>query len=94
MCEAEIMNVMTKPWCEFDVAEIFSRPRVVKFTAKYKLNGGYSLDKLCVDGVTGKRWDFLRGQDVTQFNKLRCERKTLVLIASPLCTKFSNWVKL
>jgi len=42
---------------EFDISEVFSRPRVVPHARRAGWRGGFSLDIAHVDEVTGQAWN-------------------------------------
>jgi len=74
----------------YDVVEIFSPPRVCERARKKGLEGGYSLDILSDDPITGRRWDLTKDSDLGAFRKMRKESRARLLIASPPCRLFSS----
>ena len=67
---------------EFDVCEIFSRPRVCQVAKDLGLRGGYSLNRDTKDMHTNKSWNFLEKKDQDKLITLLARRPTQLLIAS------------
>ena len=76
--------------CEFEICELFSRPRVCRSASKMGINSGYSLDIPTVDEITQRSYDFRQTADQTRLWSLLARRSPRVLIASPPCTTFSS----
>ena len=74
---------------EFDVAEMFSRPRTTQLCRRFNLKAGYSADRRHCDEITGKTWDFNKKEDVKEFKRMRKRRRVGMLVVSPPCTKLS-----
>ena len=75
---------------EFDVSEIFSRARVTKVAEKFNLRGGYALDILEKDIVTGKAWDLDKDKFQGQLWSLLAKVKSRLVVATPPCRTFSR----
>lgn len=88
-CEVDVCHVK-KGELEFDVSEVFSPPRSVQWADEYGLRPGFSLDVKHVDGVTGKKWDFLQDERRCELKRLLKRRRSKVIVVSPPCTKFST----
>ena len=73
----------------YDVAELYSPPRLNQLAKKWGLQAGWSFDHLHEDPLTGKSYDLLRlsGRDDV-LSKLEHDGVE-VLTASPPCTVFS-----
>ena len=80
---------MEKDKTEFDVCEIFSRPRVCQVAKDLGLRGGYSLNRETKDMHTNKSWSFMEKKDQVKLITLVARRPTQLLIASPPCKLFS-----
>ena len=71
------------------VAEAFSPPRVCKRARERGLTGGWSLDWMHTDPITGAKWD-LRDPDAQErIVKMIYRDRPELLILSPPCTLFS-----
>ena len=71
------------------VAEAFSPPRVSKRARDRGLSGGWSLDWLTIDPMTGRKWD-LRDKDVQKkVIDMVMKDKPELLVLCPPCTLFS-----
>ena len=75
---------------EFDIFEVFSRARVVKTAVASGLRGGYSLDIVVKDLLTGRAWDLRCPGDQRRLWSLLHQRPAGLLVASPPCTTFSS----
>jgi len=73
----------------YDFAEIFSPPRICKRARERGLEGGWSLDWMVKDPVTGQAWDLrLRHVQEKVMKMIRRDRPG-VIVACPPCTLFS-----
>ena len=74
----------------YDVVEVFSPPRICARARERGLRGGWSLDWMTTDPITGMKWD-LRLPRIQQkvMDMLRRDRPDMV-IACPPCTLFSQ----
>ena len=79
---------------EYDVVEIFSPPRICQRARERGIRGGWSLDWMIKDPITGQAWD-LRQEHVQKkvLSMLRRDRPDLV-VACPPCTMFSQLMTL
>ena len=74
---------------KYDICELFSQPRVSATATKRGLRGGWSLDLLHTDPVTGSTWDLSDKMVQDRVWKLVRRDKPLVIGLSPECTLFS-----
>ena len=78
-----------------DVAEVYSRPRIVQEAALRSYDGtrltpGWSLDLTMEDPSTGRAWDLSDPKVQARVKKLVVDTKPFLLIGSPPCTMFSS----
>ena len=74
----------------FDFCELFSPPRVAEVARTRGLRGGWSLDKLHEDPITGQRWNLSDKAIQGRVWKMIRRYKPLVIGLSPECTRFSS----
>ena len=74
--------------CKFDIAEVYSPPRVVTVAEAAGLRGGFSLD-LTVP-YQGEYWDFTKKTCRDRALDLLRKDRPYLLIGSPPCTAWSN----
>ena len=70
------------------ICEVYSPPRVVPHAEKRGFQPGWSLD-LTTTTPEGLPWDFSQPARRAEARKLVQEQKPLLLIGSPMCTRFS-----
>jgi len=75
------------------VSEIYSPPRVAPVAASFGLQQGYSLD-LTTCGPDGEIYDFDKRSCRKKARQLIREKRPGLLICSPMCTAFSNLLKM
>ena len=78
-----------------DVAEVYSRPRVVQEAALRSYDGtrlepGWSLDLTLNDPTTGRPWDLSCPKVQSRVKKMVVETRPFLLVGSPPCTMFST----
>ena len=81
--------VRKRVWCEHDVSEVYSPPRVVTIAEAAGLRGGFSMD-LTAPGRDGKSWDFTKVEHRRRALALVRDKRPYLLIGSPPCTAWSN----
>jgi len=75
----------------FEVAELFSPPRVAKRAREvHGLRGGWSLDIRHEDEFTGRKWNLLDKRHRAQAKELLRNEGAELLICSPPCMVFSS----
>ena len=75
---------------KYAVVEIFSPPRVCERARERGIAGGWSLDSMYQDPITGQKWD-LRQRHVQDKVVMMLRRdKPGVVVACPPCTMFSQ----
>ncbi len=75
---------------KYEVAELFSPPRVSKRAREiHGMRGGWNFDVRVEDHVTRERWDLLQRRRRIQARSLLKEEGTELLVCSPPCTAFS-----
>ena len=84
------MNLAKKLSGNNDVTEIFSPPRICARARERGIRGGWSLDWMTADPITGQKWD-LRKQHVQNKVMMMLHRdKPGLVVACPPCTLFST----
>ena len=77
-----------KPASKYDLAELFSPPRMTEMTEAFGLKGGWSIDDKCTDPITGRTYDLRNKKDQNEVRRMVRRDKPLVLTVSPPCTLF------
>ena len=67
---------------EFDVSEIFSRPRVCPIARDLSLRAGFSLNSETKDTHTDKSWNFLHKKEQARLMTLLAKRPSQLLVVS------------
>ena len=80
----------TRGTFEFDVSEVFSRPRVTTVAKEAGWVAGYSLDQVHQDQVTSRTWDLLSQRDQNALYGLLRSRPSKLVVVSPPCRTFSS----
>jgi len=75
---------------KYDVAEIFSPPRVSLQARKRGMAGGWSLDWMHVDPISGMKWDLRQPHTQKKVVDMIRRDKPRVIVACPPCTLFSQ----
>ena len=78
------------------VSEIYSPPRVTnaaKLLPEFGCVPGFALDITTVD-ENGEAWDFNRVEQRRKARELVLQDRPLLLIGSPMCTRFSAWQRI
>ena len=78
-----------KPASKYDLAELFSPPRMTEMTQAFGLKGGWSIDDRFKDPITGRTYDLRNRKDQNEVRKMVRRDKPLVLTVYPPCTLFS-----
>ena len=78
-----------KPESKYDLAELFSPPRMTEMTEKFGLKGGWSVDDRIEDPITKRTYDLRNRKDQNEVRRMIRRDKPLVLTVSPPCTLFS-----
>ena len=79
------------------VSEIYSPPRVTLelMRGRFKhLSPGLAFDLTVNDPDDGKPWDFSRASKRAKARELIKQTRPMLLIGSPMCTRFSTWQRL
>ena len=76
--------------CKYDIAEMYSPPRMVKLARQLGLRDGWSLDLTREDPDDGKPWDFGTEEKRKKAMKMVDVDKPLMLVLSPMCGPFSR----
>ena len=77
----DFMNVVEP---EFEVCELFSRPRVCPVAQEIGLKPGYSLDSTWMDDTTQQQWDLRSGRTQRDLWKLlKLQRPRLLVVSAP-----------
>ena len=74
---------------KYDLAELFSPPRMTVMTDKFGLKGGWSIDDQVEDPVTKRTYDLRKAKDQNEVRRMVRRDKPLVITVSPPCTVFS-----
>ena len=53
-----------KPASKYDIAELFSPPRMTKMTEVFGLKGGWPIDDRFADPITGRTYDLRNKKDL------------------------------
>ena len=75
---------------EFDVSEIFSRPRVCSIARDLSLRAGFSLNSETKDTHTDKSWNFLHKKEQARLMTLKAKRPSQLLVVSPPSEMFMS----
>ena len=75
---------------KYDVAEIYSPPRITEVAKEIGLQPGWALDLTEVDPDDQKPWDFRLDEKKAKAKKKVIEEKPYVLILCPMCGPFSS----
>ena len=78
----------------YDLCELFSPPRVAEVARTRGLRGGWSLDKLHEDPITGQYWNLSDKAVQGRVWKMIRRDQPLVIGLSPECTLFSSLQRL
>ena len=70
----------------YDLVELFSLPRIAERARARGIRGGWSLDKSCVDPMTGQKWNLSDRATQERVWKMIRRDKPLVIGLSPECT--------
>ena len=81
------INMLEKS--KYDLAELFSPPRMTEVTQVFGLKGGWSIDDRVEDPITGRTYDLRNRKDQNEVRRMVRRDKPLVLTVSPPCTLFS-----
>ena len=73
---------------KYDLAELFSPPRMTEMTKAAGLKGGWSIDDRIEDPVTKRTYDLRNKKDQNEVRRMLRRDKPLVLTVSPPCTLF------
>ena len=74
---------------EYDVCEAFSPPRICPRARERGLRGGWSLDLMHTDPITGQKWDLRVKENQERVLRMIRKHKPRVLTVGPPCTMFS-----
>ena len=74
---------------QFDIAEVYSPPRITEMARRLGLRGGWALDLTETDPEDGKPWDLSDPNKRARAKRLVNETKPFMVIASPMCGPFS-----
>ncbi len=75
---------------EFDVAEVYSPPRITKMARRMGLKAGWALDLTEVDPEDNQPWDFSIEEKMKRAKKFVDQDKPTMLIVCPMCGPFSK----
>ncbi len=75
---------------KFDVAEVYSPPRIAKTARRMGLRAGWALDLTEVDPEDNQPWDFSKEEKRKKAKKLVDQDKPTMLIVCPMCGPFSK----
>ena len=75
---------------EFDVSEIFSRPRVCPIARDLSLRAGFSLNSETKDTHTDKSWNFLHKKEQARLMTLLAKRPSQLPVVSPPSEMFMS----
>ena len=78
---------------EFDVSEIFGRPRVCPIARDLSLRAGFSLNSETKDTHTDKSWNFLHKKEQTSLITLLAKRPSQLLVVSPPSEMFMSQLR-
>ena len=74
---------------KYDIAELFSPPRMIEMTAAYVLKCDWSIEDRCTDPITGRTYDLRNKKDQHEVRNIIRRDRPLALTASPPCTLLS-----
>ena len=74
---------------KYDIAELFSPPRMTERAKEFGLKGGWSIDDRVKDPITKRTYDLRNRKDQNEIRRMIRRDKPLVLTVSPPCTLFS-----
>ena len=76
-------DVETQSASKYDIAELFSPPRMTEMIEEFGFKGGWSIDDRCTDPITGRTYDLRSKKDIHEVWKMVKRDRPLLLIASP-----------
>ncbi len=88
--DGHLIGAVDSTRSRYDICEAFSPPRIALRARERGLRGGWSLDLLTDDPISGRKWDLSQPKDVAKVKQMLRQDRPELLVLSPPCTMFSQ----
>ena len=85
----QVMHIRIPTSGNYDIAELFSPPRMTNLAKEHGLKGGWPIDDRCTDPITGRTYELRNSKDQNEVRQMIKRDKPLTLTVFPPCTMFS-----